>query len=141
MKNNYLPVFMFGFLTIIVAAIISKKTVEPVQPVVQTPVSPPVQTPVQPPVQQQAPIIIQPAPVVVEPVYPIIYSNYHNTDLFWRGYSDGYNGCIILGRNPEYIRGYEIGMHDRNYRKPYYYDRYCPPGFSVRIPGFSLNIR
>lgn len=139
MKNNSLFILcLFGFLSIIIVAkIISEKDVKSAPEIIQP------QTPVQQqaPVQQP-PVIIQPtAPIIVEPVYPKIYSDYHNKDLFWRGYSDGFNGFAMSCNYPEYFRGYEVGVHDRHYRKPYYYDRYCPPGFSVRIPGFSLNIR
>lgn len=99
----------------------------------------------QPPVQQPAPptVIVQPPPetIIIGRPYPQTYSQFHARNEFWQGYSDGWNGLLRRQNNPEYNQGYLIGVHDRKCGKPIYHDQNCPPGFSLRVPGFSLNIR
>lgn len=83
-------------------------------------------------------------PVIVVPgggPYPYHYPEYHSNQEFWRGYNDGWNGFRSTLVSPAYLRGYEIGAHDRRLGRHYYYDRYYPPGFHLRVPGFRLDIR
>jgi len=101
--------------------------------------------PIERPAQQQpAPQVIVTPPVqqiIIGRPYPQVYPQYHNRNEFWQGYSDGWGGMGMRQNCPEYIQGYQIGLHDRNCRRPYYHEQHCPPGFSLRVPGFSLNIR
>ena len=106
------------------------------QPAPQVIVTPPApQVIVTPPAQQI--IIGRPYPQA----YPQAYPQYHNRNEFWMGYSDGWNGMVMRQNCPEYVQGYQIGLHDRSCHRPYYHEQHCPPGFSLRVPGFSLNIR
>lgn len=66
---------------------------------------------------------------------------YHSDNMFWRGYSDGWNRLNCLTEQMSYMKGYEIGVQDRSYNRHCYYDEHCPPGFSLRIPGFSLRVK
>lgn len=95
-------------------------------------VAPPPATPQQPGV-----IVVPPAP----PAYPYYVPEWHRNQHFWAGYNDGWNGFGRRLATPEYMRGYEIGEYDRRTGRHYYYDQYYPPGFSLRLPGFRLNIR
>jgi hypothetical protein len=103
---------------------------------------------VDPQTQQQLPQTVVPQqtqpPVIVLPgggPYPYHYPQYHRNQEFWRGYNDGWNNLSSSLVTPAYLRGYEIGAHDRRLGRHYYYDRYYPPGFSLTLPGFRLNIR
>lgn len=70
------------------------------------------------------------------------YPQYHNCDEFWFGYRDGYCGRPPRpGCCPEYMHGYRVGCWDRHRGCHDYFDRHCPPGFSIRTPGFRLDIR
>lgn len=109
-----------------------------------------INTPQQPPAPAPQVIVTPPAPQVVTPPapqiiigrpYPQTYPQYHNRNEFWQGYSDGWNGMGMRQNCPEYAQGYQIGLHDRNCRRPYYHEEHCQPGFSLRVPGFRLNIR
>lgn len=93
--------------------------------------------------QPPAPATTQPGVIVVPPgaAYPYHYPEWHNNQHFWAGYNDGWNGFGHRLGTPEYLRGYEIGEYDRRMGRHYYYDHYYPPGFSLRLPGFRLNIR
>jgi hypothetical protein len=73
--------------------------------------------------------------------YPYYVPAWHNNQHFWAGYNDGWNAIGRRLATPEYLKGYEIGEHDRRLGRHYYYDHYYPPGFSLRLPGFHLNIR
>ena len=88
---------------------------------------------------QQVQVPVRP-PAVCKP-YPHVYPEYHRSREFWMGYSDGWNGFAMRMNMPAYNQGYAIGVHDRACNHPYYHLQYCPPGFSLRLPGFSLNIR
>lgn len=66
---------------------------------------------------------------------------YHNKSEFWFGYNDGWAGVSARMRCPEYLRGYEIGLYDRRMNRKDYFNRYYPPGFHIRVPGFHLDIR
>lgn len=68
-------------------------------------------------------------------------SIYHNDQQFWAGYQDGYYRQIAAFSTPAYLEGYRIGATDRRMRHHRYYDRYYPPGFNLRFPGFNMNIR
>lgn len=103
----------------------------------------------QPPIQshQCQPQIIQPQcqpPIIVQPPqhqpYPQSYPHYHSQNEFWEGYWDGWSGVRMRQNCPEYSQGYKIGLHDRGCNRRQYYDQYCPPGFSLRTPGFNLRI-
>jgi hypothetical protein len=96
-------------------------------------------------VKIQAPVNPAPAPaastiIIQGQTYPT-YPQYHSNESFWLGYSDGYCGRPARLGCVEYARGYEIGCRDRVRRNPYYFHRCCPPGFHLRINGFSLNVR
>lgn len=111
------------------------------QPIAAVPAAP--ATPAAPTPAQPAPT--QP-PVIVVPgggPYPYHYPQFHNNQEFWRGYNDGWNRLPSAITSPAYLRGYEIGAHDRRLGRHYYYDRFYPPGagFHLRIPGFRLSIR
>lgn len=67
-------------------------------------------------------------------------SHYHNRNEFWYGYRDGYNGRRPTDNCPEYMSGYRIGMRDRHAGCHDYFDRHCPSGFQLRVPGFRLDI-
>lgn len=85
---------------------------------------------------------VQPRPHV--DVQPRAYTpcpEYHNKSEFWLGYNDGWNGMPARMRCPEYIRGYDIGLYDRRMNQKDYYNRYYPPGFTIRVPGMNINIR
>lgn len=96
---------------------------------------------------ESPPVIVLPPqqPVVVlPPTYPHHAPTCHGNKDFWLGYRDGYRGLPVVDYCPEYSQGYRIGHYDRLQGRPYYYDRYWREpgsGFSLRIPGFSLNIR
>lgn len=93
-------------------------------------------------VEQQPQVIVQPpATQIVGRPYPQTYPQYHNRQEFWMGYSDGWNNFPRRLNCPEYTQGYVVGQHDRRCNRPYYHQQHCPPGFSLRVPGFSLNIR
>ena len=89
----------------------------------------------------QEPQVIQQPPIVINQPYPNTYPEYHNNNVFWQGYSDGWNGFIRRSEGIAYLKGYDIGIHDRRCNHPYYHERYCPPGFSLRLPGFHINVR
>lgn len=93
--------------------------------------------PSQPQTQAQTQEPMTPQPIVVQPVF----SQYHNRNDFWQGYSDAWNRLGMRQDSPGYIQGYQIGLRDRRSNRPYYHDHYCPPGFSMRVPGFSLRIK
>jgi len=104
-------------------------------------VTPPAQQIIVTPPAQQI-IVTPPAQqIIIGRPYPQAYPQYHSRNEFWMGYSDGWNGMGMRQNCPEYIQGYQIGTHDRSCHRPYYHERHCPPGFSLRVPGFSLNIR
>lgn len=89
---------------------------------------------------------VSPRVEVAPPVRPHIQSyppcpEYHNKSEFWMGYNDGYAGIHARLGCPEYVRGYEIGRHDRHSNCRDYFDRYYPPGFHIRVPGFRLDVR
>lgn len=101
--------------------------------------------PIIPQQQQQQPtpqvIVTPPAqPIVIGP-YPQTFPQYHNRNEFWMGYSDGWHSSGMRQNCPEYIQGYQIGVHDRRCNQPYYHDQYFPPGLTFRLPSFSFNIR
>lgn len=72
---------------------------------------------------------------------PACPSHFHDKNEFWFGYRDGYAGRPPVDRCPEYIQGYQIGVRDRQIGRHDYFDRNCPPGFSLRVPGFRLDIK
>lgn len=74
-------------------------------------------------------------------VQPSCPPHFHNKNEFWFGYRDGYSGRHPSDNCPEYMSGYRIGMRDRHAGCHDYYDRHCPPGFSLRVPGFRLDIK
>ena len=91
------------------------------------------------------PVVVQPEiinnPVIVGQPYPHSYPQYHSNRAFWDGYSDGWNGFRYRSEGVAYLQGYEIGRHDRTCNHAYYHERYCPPGFSLRLPGLRINVR
>lgn len=71
---------------------------------------------------------------------PSCPSHYHNRNEFWFGYRDGYNGRRPNDNCPEYLHGYRQGAYDRSRNCHDYFDRHCPNGFHLRVPGFKLDI-
>jgi len=71
---------------------------------------------------------------------PSCPSHYHNKNEFWFGYRDGYNRRSPVDRCPEYMSGYRQGAYDRSRNCHDYFDRNCPSGFQLRVPGFRLDI-
>jgi len=67
-------------------------------------------------------------------------AHFHNKNEFWFGYRDGYNGLPICDNCPEYLSGYQMGVRDRRAGCHDYFDRYCPNGFQLKVPGFRLDI-
>ena len=78
---------------------------------------------------------------VQPPTCPPHMRHYHNKNEFWFGYRDGYAGRHPSDNCPEYMSGYRIGMRDRHAGCHDYFDQHCPPGFSLRVPGFRLDIK
>jgi hypothetical protein len=107
------------------------------------PAAPAPQVIVTPPPTPAPQVIVTPPPtqIIIGRPYPQAYPQYHSRNEFWQGYSDGWGGMRMRQNCPEYIQGYQIGLHDRGCHRPYYHEQHCPPGFSLRVPGFSLNIR
>jgi hypothetical protein len=68
-------------------------------------------------------------------------AHFHNKNEFWFGYRDGYNGLPVRDNCPEYLSGYQMGVRDRRAGCHDYFDRHCPSGFQLRVPGFRLDIR
>jgi len=146
-SNNSIAVIvvgLLGFLAIIITGkwLLDRKDHCDHPPVVQ--VAP--QQPQQPPRRQQSQqpqVIVQPPPpqIIIGQPYPHSYPHHHNKHEFWQGYSDGWNGIPMRQHCPEYAQGYQIGQHDRRCNRPRYHEQHCPPGFTLRTPGFSLNIR
>jgi hypothetical protein len=68
-------------------------------------------------------------------------THFHNDNKFWFGYRDGYSNKRPFDNCPEYMSGYKIGIRDRHAGCHDYFDRNCPPGFSLRVPGFRLDIK
>lgn len=66
---------------------------------------------------------------------------YHSNSEFWLGYNDAWARIPARMSCPEYLRGYDIGAYDRYMNRRDYYDRYYPPGFHIRVPGFRLDVR
>lgn len=93
--------------------------------------------------QQPQQIIVQPpaSTIIIGQPYPKAYPQMHNDHRFWQGYSDGWNGFPARQNCPEYAQGYVIGQYDRRCNRPIYHQQHCPPGFTLRTPGFQLNIR
>lgn len=84
---------------------------------------------------------VMPQPQIVQPPVKHYCPEYHSDNMFWRGYSDGWNRLNCLTEQMSYMKGYEIGAQDRSCDRHGYYDQHCPPGFSMRIPGFSLRVK
>lgn len=133
MKNNSIGIIVVGLIALLAIVVVGKWLLDNQRanaPVAVAPVYP--SQPSQP---------SQPG-VVLPPAYPHHFPQYHHCDEFWHGYRDGWRGLAPApGCCPEYMQGYRIGKYDRGCGCPYYYDRYCPPGFSIRAPGFRLDIR
>lgn len=119
---------ILGFL-LVIFLIFNRQTVQP--QVIQEPQ-------LGQPQPMQEPVFNQP---FVNQPYPHTYPEYHNDRVFWEGYSDGWNGFNRRSEGTTYLRGYEIGNHDRRCNHPYYHERYYPPGFSLRLPGLHINVR
>lgn len=127
MNNNSLAILIVGvvgFLTILIGGkwLLDSRRSEIVQPYVQ-------------PQQRQRDININVRP------HPQVYPQYHGKNEFWYGYRDGYNGRPICDGCPEYMQGYRVGQYDRQQGCHTYYDQHCPPGFSLKTPGFRLDIK
>jgi hypothetical protein len=147
MNNNnsvaIIVVGLLGFLAIIITGkwLLDKHhdhdRVQQVQVAPQQPGPAPQQPPQQIIVTPPAP----PANIIIGQPYPQTYPQFHSKHEFWQGYSDGWNNIPMRQRCPEYVQGYQIGQHDRRCNRPYYHQQHCPPGFTLRTPGFSLNIR
>ena len=145
MGNNSVAVIMVGALGFLAIVIAGKWLLSEPDHHDCHVVQPPIIT-AQPPVSNHPPIIVRPQPTrpparppIAQP-YPGSYPHYHNRNEFWQGYSDGWSGNIARQRCPEYLQGYQIGKYDRQCNRHQYYDQHCPPGFSLRIPGFNLQI-
>jgi hypothetical protein len=74
-------------------------------------------------------------------VQPPCPPHFHNQNEFWFGYRDGYAGRPPVDRCAEYMSGYRIGIRDRHAGCHDYFDRHCPSDFSLRVPGFRLDIK
>lgn len=101
----------------------------------------PQQPPQQQPQQPQRPFYPRDNGVNINVQPPVCPPHYHNSNEFWFGYRDGYAGRHPCDNCPEYMSGYRIGMRDRHAGCHDYFDRHCPPGFSLRVPGFRLDIK
>ncbi|RTK96665.1 MAG: hypothetical protein EKK64_03510 [Neisseriaceae bacterium] len=89
------------------------------------------------PVQIQRPIVIEaPAEKPKEDC-----SKYHNNNLFWNGYKDGWDRIPPKSNEKEYMAGYDIGRNDRRRNCKDYLNHHCPPGLNIKFKGFNLNIK
>ena len=68
-------------------------------------------------------------------------SKYHNDNLFWEGYKDGWDRLSPKSHRREYMSGYEMGQNDRRKNCRDYFNNHCPSGLNIRVKGFNLNIK